>query len=579
MVKPNLEVSLPDDTIRLLEPVHSEARSRRWRALGQDGARYEVLFVPGDQDPGPLLAPEIDEGICGWDHIRGPQIDGHTTLVFREDQLQPLSGAMTRQEPWSAARRFEVVLALGELFEMLHVIGEALVIHGNLEAFGLRQDGARFQVVMRWPELLYPSTAPPTPGSLRSYGLDAPEVTGQVVRPLDQRADVFMLGVLTYALLTGVLPSPGLETLTERLPLMRAFDPQIPLGVERCVRRAIARTPEARHPSVTDFLQALRQAWAQSQDRALVGEDKRVWLNYASVSAIGRTKRTHHPINQDAHLEVFDPAVGWGFFGVMDGVSRSDVGSGEMASWVARTTAEAQWNQKCQTPIYGRRFEAQTPFPTAFLGAIAHRAHERVLEWLEMLRRANPDDAHKRSTLATTFSAMGLFGDRCALCTVGDSPVYLIRLDPEDEGGSSIELLSAAQNEALFQMRQGVAPAQALGQPGANWLAMAVGKVRWEQDQPQGVALEPELWSFRLKPGDLLLLSSDGVPDAFGSGAERAILEVLEGVLGVHWPGTIRSEAELTAAARALVREADARGGRDNLTAILVAVGPPEEEP
>ena len=37
--------------LTLTEPVHSEARSRRWRATGPEG-RCEVLFLLDGEDPG-----------------------------------------------------------------------------------------------------------------------------------------------------------------------------------------------------------------------------------------------------------------------------------------------------------------------------------------------------------------------------------------------------------------------------------------------------------------------------------------------------------------------------------------------
>ena len=73
---------------------------------------------------------------------------------------------------------------------------------------------------------------------------------------------------------------------------------------------------------------------------------------------------------------------------------------------------------------------------------------------------------------------------------------------------------------------------------------------------------------FRLLPGDTLLLCSDGIPDAFGQGAERAILGAADGLAG-----RVTDAGALLGFVRRLVREADALGGRDNMTAVAVGIG------
>jgi serine/threonine protein phosphatase PrpC len=91
---------------------------------------------------------------------------------------------------------------------------------------------------------------------------------------------------------------------------------------------------------------------------------------------------------------------------------------------------------------------------------------------------------------------------------------------------------------------------------------------------PRRTRLDVETWAFRLKPGDLVLVCSDGITGAFGKSASTEILRILTETLGAGWANVIRSEAALAAAVRSLVREADERGGRDNLTAVIVSIGP-----
>ncbi|MEL6181139.1 MAG: SpoIIE family protein phosphatase, partial [Myxococcota bacterium] len=82
--------------------------------------------------------------------------------------------------------------------------------------------------------------------------------------------------------------------------------------------------------------------------------------------------------------------------------------------------------------------------------------------------------------------------------------------------------------------------------------------------------------SFRLQPGDLLAVCSDGVSDAFGKDTPSILLETLNHCVGPQMPNP--DHGDLTRAARALVQHADRQGGRDNITALLIAVGPWLEE-
>lgn len=568
MLEAGTVVQTAEEPITLLARVHSEARSRRWRAAGRDSqASYEVLFLGAQENGGPLLEAEGEVDICGWECTRGEH-GAWRALLFREDRLHPLSQEIVPPAPGREAQdyRMEVALALGELFEMLHVLGEVAVIHSDLDAFALRADRDKPEAVMRWPELLYPLDALPEPGSFSSTGLDAPEVTGLVVRPVDRRADVYSLGVLIWSLFTGVKPAPGQERFLHRLPSLRAFDPEIPLGVEACLRKAMARLPEDRYESATALMQALRQAWSWGQRRRVQGLDM-VWpVHWASATDIGQGKWRRQPNNQDERLAIWDEVTGWGLFAVLDGVSQSEIGSGDLASWAGRQSLEAQWSAKRGTPIYGQRFEGPNPFPDKLIETMARRAHEHVVSWTHILARQHP---HQRPTMTacSTLSMVGLFGDRAVICSLGDSPIFLCYRD--GQGQRQIERLTFSHTLSVEACRRGLPMTTALGLHRGAALSEALGRVSWGEDGLQAAEVTPACLSLRLEPGDVLVLSTDGVPDALGHQAERVILQAVQ----EHCQEGASDEA-LLRASRALLRQANEQGARDNLTVLLVALSP-----
>jgi pimeloyl-ACP methyl ester carboxylesterase len=92
---------------------------------------------------------------------------------------------------------------------------------------------------------------------LGTYGYMAPEqVRGQTV---DERADVFALGVVLFEMLTGRRPFVGATALDEMHAVLHDEAPEVtslrsvaPPAVDRIVRRCLAKDPERRFQTVKD---------------------------------------------------------------------------------------------------------------------------------------------------------------------------------------------------------------------------------------------------------------------------------------------------------------------------------------
>ncbi len=103
---------------------------------------------------------------------------------------------------------------------------------------------------------------------IRSADYLSPEQAGGVSDP-DALSDQYALGVLTFQMSTGQLPftgATGLAVMQQQAqttpPRPSALKPDLPPLLDDVILRALAKTPAARFPNITDLVTAFQQAVA-----------------------------------------------------------------------------------------------------------------------------------------------------------------------------------------------------------------------------------------------------------------------------------------------------------------------------
>lgn len=243
--------------------------------------------------------------------------------------------------------------------------------------------------------------------------------------------------------------------------------------------------------------------------------------DYACAMRLESAARTdrglRRPGNEDAFLVMEEARV----FAVADGMGGH--AAGEVASRTAIETVERGAG--------------------ALGGAEADEA--RLTEWVRTANRliraraaADPETAGMGTTLTLLAVAPG--GGTFHVAHIGDSRAYRLR-------AGSLRQLTTDHTWAQAQIDAGLlAPEQAAGHPFASVLTRALGTAN---------DVEVDTLEGELRPGDLLLLSSDGLSGMVEDADVEAILS---------------QALPLSTMAEHLVEAANLRGGLDNVTVVLV---------
>lgn len=245
-----------------------------------------------------------------------------------------------------------------------------------------------------------------------------------------------------------------------------------------------------------------------------------------ACSDVGRVRKH----NEDSFL--IDHELG--LYAVCDGMGgfkRGDVASGLACSVLRETIAS------------GRRTLAlhrsqRSPATTAAVEALLRNAVQRACEEIYQASSALTGDGGR---MGTTMDAVLMIGSQAFTAHVGDGRIYLVR-------GSEAHQVTEDHSLVQQQVKEGLlTPEQARRARNRNVITRALGVFP---------SVLVDLLTVEMGAGDHLLLCSDGLHNYLG--AEELVGPVSTGTNG----GT-----------EDLVATANLRGGRDNITCLVLRVG------
>lgn len=247
-------------------------------------------------------------------------------------------------------------------------------------------------------------------------------------------------------------------------------------------------------------------------------------LRYSARSDVGQVRKQ----NEDAYLA--DPKLG--LFIVCDGVGGR--ASGEIAS---RETARLIWEWiKRENALIQKATEDATLGDIRRLCQTVRGAIQNACYLVHSLGELDPE----QKGMSTTTSLVLVAGHTAVVGQVGDSRVYLTR-------DGQVHQLTEDHTLINFQLKHGlITPEQAQKSKVKNVITRAVGHHDYVEVDVHAVPLQPQ---------DRLLLCSDGLYSYFADVGEVSAI-----MLGSDPEHAVSDAIEL----------ANARGGGDNITAMLV---------
>lgn len=180
-------------------------------------------------------------------------------------------------------------------------------------------------------------------------------------------------------------------------------------------------------------------------------------------------------------------------------------------------------------------------------------------------------DNEERLGMGTTCACALIIGDRLYTASVGDSRIYLLR-------GDQLHRLTTDHTWVQEAMEKGILDARsARRHPNYHVIRRYLGSaeppqadIRLRMSERESDTQARLNQGMPLAPADMLLLCTDGLTDEVEDSEIARLLQV-PACQGNH-------PVSLRAAAEQLIKLACQRGGRDNITVVLMAVPPAQEK-
>ncbi|MEO5952556.1 MAG: PP2C family serine/threonine-protein phosphatase [Chloroflexia bacterium] len=317
--------------------------------------------------------------------------------------------------------------------------------------------------------------------------------------------------------------------------MISAYEATGPLNAGSNPAVVLAKAREGSYPTAEAFADILKDLYEASRPL----NNLKLWSGRASDIGMVRKINEDSVLTLEATVLEHDGSLPVGLYVVADGMGGHQ--SGEVASSIAARTIGSMVNSSLVGPLVSGDPVARDPNTVALL------LQQAVLE---ANRRISDLARERHSDLGTTVVAGILIGNQLTIANVGDSRAYLVR-----DGQVTVLTRDHSLVMQLVQAGQ-ITMDDIYTHPRRNEIYRALGDARLTDT-------EVDIYRYRLRPGDGLLLCSDGLwdfvrdPDIAASVASP--------------------EDDPQTQANSLIAKANSKGGEDNISVIFAKLLQGEE--
>src|SRR4051812_23826409 len=237
--------------LKLLNPELAASEEFRERFVREARAAAELEH--------PNIVPVYDAG----------EVDGRLYLAMKFIEGTDLAHVLEQEGKIAAERAMPLLQQLADALDVAHNHG---LIHRDVKPANALLDGERLYLTDFGLTRRVDSTRPLT-ATGRAVGTAAYLAPEQIRgEPLDRRVDVYALGCVLYQSLAG---QPPYLRDTDMLimwahvgaepPSLSAEQPELPAGVDRVIKKALAKSREDRHDTCGELIAEMKRALNPSQ--------------------------------------------------------------------------------------------------------------------------------------------------------------------------------------------------------------------------------------------------------------------------------------------------------------------------
>jgi signal transduction histidine kinase/tRNA A-37 threonylcarbamoyl transferase component Bud32 len=212
---------------------------------------------------------------------------------------------MTLSEWCKAGRRFsvaETVSVIRQIAEALSYVHDRRIIHRDMKSDNvmLLAENAQTKILdFGLAQLIEFTEIRNEEEVVGTFSYMSPEQSGIIRKPVDERSDLYSLGIIFYELLTGELPFKGKDVTSilyqqvARKPIPpKQINPAVPDIIEEMVLKLLNKEPEERYQTAKGFLADLLSYQAGKASFVIGKEDRLMRLSYRT-RLIGREAELH----------------------------------------------------------------------------------------------------------------------------------------------------------------------------------------------------------------------------------------------------------------------------------------------